>query len=479
MFKELTLAYKEHLYNQNKARRDEQEKQYAYYSGNWDKIKKYLNTALGITYDSLDISEMQLQWINLTKKVIDQMAIVYKQPPVRYLVKQNGDEDEKATEYYNSILPPDIVRVDRDNHRLAKLSNCSLTYVSVDKKTKRLKYLVNPIYNYTLETNDEGEIWRITYPKYFKNQQDDDEFYTVVWTDKEHYLFDSYGNKVAIKDNTQKKNPYGEIPFPVLILSQGENIYGEGQNDLINVNEQINLLLTKVINSDIILGTEGTTLGINLYLNKKGKEADGRKEIRTGRKHPIVVNDVRDEYKLPSLQHITTDPHILDIREFIDWYIKMIASMKGLNSSTILSQVKDTSDYQKIMDAVDQMEIRKDDLESCRIFEQERFRITKAVWNKHAEELGVKQIPDGLELKVDFADIEVHKTPQDEREEYEFNLKHNLTNPVEYLMSKNPDLDIKDAEEIIKENKEINQSLVQQKSRFEDLLTTPAEPEII
>ena len=80
---ELDLAYKSHLYNQNQKRIEEQEKQYAYYSGDSDKIRTYLSKALEITYDSDDIEDMQLNYVNLTKKMIDQMAVVYRDPAIR------------------------------------------------------------------------------------------------------------------------------------------------------------------------------------------------------------------------------------------------------------------------------------------------------------------------------------------------------------------------------------------------------------
>lgn len=471
--RELDLAYKEHLYNQNEKRIAEQEKQYAYYSNNQDKLKSYLLKTLEITYATEDVEEMQLQYVNLTKKTIDQMAVVYSNPAYRYFV---GDEAkaEKLTDLYETILPENINFIDKRNHRLAKLSNCSLTYVKIDKKKKRISYVVNPIWLYTIETDDDGNFLRITYPKYIKNAKGEDEFYTAVWEEDKHYLFDQYGNKIPVRDNPKMVNPYGMLPFVFTKMDESDGIYGEGQNDLINVNEQINFLLTKVVNSDILLGTEGTTLATNLGLSGKGQEEANVRKIRTGKKHPIVVENVRADMAMPSLQHITTTPYIVEIREFIDWYIKYIASMKGLNPSAVLSQLKDTSDYQKMMDAVDQMEMRKDDLEVLRVYERERYEVTKQIWNTHAEELGVDKInDDGLEFRVDFAEVEIHKTPADEQAEFEFGLKHNLITAAEFLMNKNSDLTLEEAQKIIEENRKINSVITRPQTRLESLINPP------
>lgn len=492
---ETELAYKEHLYKQNQERIKEQEKQYAYYSGDSDKVIDYLKKALEITYTSEDIEEMQLNYINLTKKMIDQMAVVYREPASRYFeslkpikVKdEQGNEitDDKAqkelTMKFNSILPTNMNSIDKEAHRLAKLSNCSLTFIKVDKKNKTIKYVINPIHKYDIELDEDGGIEELKYKKYFRvgNQ---DELFTVVWTKDKYYLVDELGNETALKDNPDKTNPYGEIPASLLKINLSDDIYGEGQNDLINISEQINLLLTKLVNSDIILGTEGTTVAINLGFHKKSRidGSDVFKEIRTGKKHPISVDNVRaTDLVPPSLQHVTTTPYINEIKDFIDWYIKFIASMKGLNPSAILAQLKDTSDYQKIMDAIDQMEMRKDDLEACRIYEKERYRLTKLVWNTHAKELGVDELKDeGFEFKIDFAEIGIHKTIQDEQAEFEFQLKYNLTTPAEFLILKNPDLTLEQANEIIAKNKKANDLLSVKKTRLESLINGADTPTI-
>src|SRR3990167_2998464 len=155
---ELTLAYHECLYNQNKARVKEQEKQHCYYVGNENKIKKYLNKALEITYATEDIEEMQLNYVNLTKKVIDQMAVVYQDPADRYFsslketedgTNPNEEAEDELTDFYWDILPDKIGMIDKKAHRYAKLSNVSITLVLIDKEAKKIKYIVEPIYKFT------------------------------------------------------------------------------------------------------------------------------------------------------------------------------------------------------------------------------------------------------------------------------------------------------------------------------------------
>ncbi|MBK6914460.1 MAG: hypothetical protein IPH11_12745 [Ignavibacteriales bacterium] len=466
--RDLDLAYKGWLYEQNKLRIKEQEKQYAYYSGNENKILKYLDDALSLNYPSDHIAEMQKYYLPLTKKIINQMAVVYKEPAKRSF------EEEVITEEYGLMLPDNINTIDKRAHRFSKLSNVSLTFVGIDKKQKKIKYWVEPTYKYTVEVDEDMELTRVTYPKYYTDDKGEDQLYTVVWTDKDHYLLDEFGNDKAIKDNKKMLNPYGVIPFADLIIDQGEGYWGEGQNDIINVNEKVNVLLTKLITNDLILGTEGTDVAINLELNKKGSVENQIRKLKRGVKYPIVVENARSDGGLlaPSLTNVAHDLHITEIMDFIETEVNHISTLKGLRAGDILSAVKDTSDYQKIMDSLTQMEMRRDDYDPCRTYEKKRFEITKTVWNTHAQELGAKEFDNkDFSLIIDFAEIEVHKTIQDEQLENEFGLKYNLSTPVDWLRKKNPDLTKEDAEKQIEENKSYNSQFSQKPmSKLEELL---------
>ena len=132
------------------------------------------------------------------------------------------------------------------------------------------------------------------------------------------------------------------------------------------------------------------------------------------------------------------------------------------------------------MDAVDQMEVRKDDVEPCRAFEEERFKITKIMNNKLVGTPGgegLKEIPEEASLFVDFADIEVQKTPQDKRDDYDWKLEKNLISLLDIVKEENPDLTDEQAEEVLTKNRAANSTLGGTASRFELLTQTPATEE--
>jgi len=245
-------------------------------------------------------------------------------------------------------------------------------------------------------------------------------------------------------------------------------MWGVGQGDAINVNEQINFLLTKLMNDDVVLGTAGTVLAVNLGLTKKGTvdgDETGVREVKIGVKNPITVENARGGDMLPpSLTHVSFNPQIEAVKQTIDWYIKTIALTKGLNPNSFLADTQATSGYSKIIDSLEQLEIRQDDLEACRVFEKERFEITREVNNYFAQstegrEYKLQTISEDLEMLIDFAEIEIPKTPDEIWRDRENRIKYNMASPVDFIIEENPDEDKTSAQEIINENKLINETM--------------------
>jgi hypothetical protein len=119
---------------QNQKRILEQEKIYNYYIGDKDAILGYLNEVQEITFDSDTIRDFQKVFINITKKVINKLANVYKKPADRYFVNSDGAYNEDLTNMYNSFLPDNINSIDKQALRFAKGLNTSLTYVGFKDK---------------------------------------------------------------------------------------------------------------------------------------------------------------------------------------------------------------------------------------------------------------------------------------------------------------------------------------------------------
>jgi hypothetical protein len=104
------------------------------------------------------------------------------------------------------------------------------------------------------------------------------------------------------------------------------------------------------------------------------------------------------------------------------------------------------------------MELRQDDIEPCRVYEDSRFELTKLVLESHKSDIESYQELKGS-FVVDFAEIKATKALQDDIKEKEFKLKNNLITPIDLLGESNPDLTDEELTKRYEENKKINGEL--------------------
>ena len=469
----LTLVYHEHLYNQRENRIKEQWKLWDYYSGREDRVLKHLESALELTFKADDIEEFQKNYLNITKKIIDALAVIYREPAQRYFVSEfekirnNKKSEATLTNYYNSKLPVNINAKDRKAQRLGKLFNTSLTQVVFDRSVGRFDYITLPSHLYNIETDPENiyRLTKVSYPQFIKNKGKDEEV-LVVWTDDKHYYLDANSNPLPVGDNKKMINPWGVIPFAKYMEEEHDDYWGNGQTDLVNANEQINFLLTDLINGGVIMQAWGTPVAINLGLAKQNEKGEiTSREVRVGPKHPFVVENVTSDKLQPGLKYENANPLIKEVMDVIDWHINKLAKIKGINSHSILEKVIDSSGFSKIVDSIEQMELRRDSLESAKMFEQERFEITKKINNTlidngESKKYGLTRIDDKEIFSVDFAEIRLPISPEIQAQVDKFHLDRNIISILDIARRTNSDLTDDKLEEMIKTNKAINDRLV-------------------
>ena len=100
----------------------------------------------------------------------------------------------------------------------------------------------------------------------------------------------------------------------------------------------------------------------------------------------------------------------------------------------------------KIKD-LERFEDYQDDIDLWRMYEHELYHI-----EKHIAEYNNISLPE--KLKLDFNEPEYPKTVQDQILLDEHRIRHHMVNEVDLLVEYNQDLSIKEAEKIIKKNKE-------------------------
>jgi hypothetical protein len=464
----LDLAFKGFWLKQNELRIKEQMKLYHYYVGEKDKVIKYLDDVLCKTFDEKDVEEFQLNWLNVTEKVINSLAVVYRDPAVRYFADEFDSLGDKKkdnfTNYYNSILPSNINTKDKTANRYAKLFNTALTQIDFDETTGKIFYNNRSSHFYDVVV-DENNIYKPTKISYktYKTLKDEPEEVRIVWTDTDHYGIDSYGNDFAIGNNKGKKNPYGRLPFAIIREQEQGDFWGNGASDLVDANEQINFILTNLINAGVVMQAWGTPVAINCGLSKRTEDGNLKfRQLRMGVKHPLIVENAKPGEAQPSLEYKNANPLIKEVADVIDWHIIKLCVLKGLDPNRIVGQLTEASGFAKIVDAIEQMELRRDSLEPCKEYEQERFEITRLVNNYWANtstgsKFGLKKIPDDKKLVVDFAEI---KAPVDAETQIlvdDFLLKRNAISIMDIVRRQNPDLTDEELEKVLITNKQQNE----------------------
>lgn len=465
---ELEQIYNRFVDDNNDIRVANQKKRYEYYIGDKEAIFAYLEQTMDTCFDSDTTSEMISHFLNIVEKVIKRLSILYNRPAVRTIVV-NGKPDLELTKYYNSILPDNINTVDKLALELARLDNVSLTQVKYNKKKKKMSYRVEPSFKFDVKSSEDdvNEMAMLCYSYMYPNPDGKDELRIVVWTEDEHYRIDSNGKKIAVGNNEGMVNPYkdkygnGVIPYAVTRINEGDDFWGQGQDDLVNVNEIINIMLTDLLNSGVIMSSYGTPIATNLGLETKTESGDTvLNKVLIGMKHPFTVENVRNDMTAPSLTFAQPKSLLKEILSTIDWHIKAIAIMKGLDPNSMVMETKSTSGYSKIMDALGEMGIRENIVEPCRIAEKERFEITRAVNNYYANtEKNLQLIPLEAELKVNFSEVFIPKTEQELWLDREMKFKYNQESPYDWLIQDDKDLNEEEAMARFKKNSEINKSL--------------------
>lgn len=463
----------------NSTRIDEQELQYAFYTGDKYQIEKILKEDLAGYYDTdSKIVNILHSWLNITKKIINAISVIYKEPAKRSVLV-DGKVDVELTKYYNSILPPSVNSIDKRANRLATLQGGSISLFHFDKEKKAFTQKVNSGHFYNVITSVEDS-HRLDGLSYFKEIQnlDDPETIEVIWTDNEYYIVTYDGQVRPFGANDTTENLYRKIPACTFSDKQHESFWSEGANDIIQANREINALLVKLTYDDLILGTAGHLFGTNLdnltSLGVKQRTSSGgvssreastdqleetASTLKGGRQNVILARGSRQGNQTPDLKYVSTNPQVAEVFETISNKLKMVATTRGLNPDIFADMVKSGSGFSKILDRLELMEIRQEDMDTARQYERDRFDIIRTMNNTHynLKEVDVA-IPENAEIRVDFGEIKMPKTTAEEWMEIENKIKYNIINPIDVLRKHNPDIKTdEEAQEILDKNAELNE----------------------
>jgi hypothetical protein len=404
------------------------------YEDMWDIIKKDLKERK--LFSESTLNKIQFQHMDIIHKALSRLAAgIYDRDPV---ITLNGEDNEILNEILESL-----------NYRQKVIE-------ALHKSLFVNTTLSNPVYrdgSIEIDVLMPDEFSVIPKKNYLlidsvvisRTDLRTNEQYGVYWSDIENYIIDAHYNNRSIGENTNNVNPFGVIPVSVLRIKEGIDFYGEPNWNLYSGQTAIDTNLTNLHFTELF-NYFPIRIGVNLGLKDDDSLAPNKMinvELKTGQEPP-------------SLNMVRPDVDWAELRENIEWRYKMTLLAAGIPASSASIDQSAQSGVAKEIDEIELVEKRLKLKNILYYFEIDLLEKIRTVWNYYASEMNEKQIPDG-DFNLSFAEDDMKLSTDEKIKRDEFDLKHNLTNPLR-LLSEKLEIDETEAEEMLKDNIERNQN---------------------
>ena len=390
-----------------------------YYNGNTlDYTSKYFSDS---TLDKVVAGN-----INISKRVIDRISLVYMTPPVRAYTKEDIDtyfieKDlklqrlERITNLLDAVLLKPCWRTKEDGSGCIEYDIISDYEPIFGDDPLKPEAIVYPITSKSTVLDNTPELW-------------------VYWDSENTFTFDNNGKMYGEDDNPDMINPYGVLPF-VECFREGKPEFSyldtNASKDLIATNLSINVAETNK-NANVMFQSFGY-----LFVNGAGIDKDTM-QIGQDKINYLGVDG--------SISIVSPPNAIPALDESIQSSYKMLAQ----NYHLPISFVEGTSAASGValkMRNIELTDDRKSDVTRWRDIEYKLFDLERLM-------IAVEMGQDAGDLEdVDFSESVEVLNDQEQRDKWDWELSKGLIDLADILMQKNPDLNREEAEEILAEKK--------------------------
>ena len=390
-----------------------------YYSGNTlDYTSKYFSTST--------LKKVVAGNINICKRVIDRISLVYMTPPIRTYTKEDipelfKDKDlklqrlERVTNLLDAVLVKPCWRVKEDGSGCIEYDIISDYEPIFGDDPLKPEAIVYPITSKATVLDNTPELW-------------------VYWDRDNTFTFDNNGKMYAEDDNPEMINPYGVLPF-VECFREGKPEFSyldtNASKDLIATNLSINVAETNK-NANVMFQSFGY-----LFVNGAGIDKDTM-QIGQDKINYLGVDG--------SISIVSPPNAIPALDESIQSSYKMLAQNYHLPISFVEGSSAASGVALKLRN-IELTDDRKSDVTRWRDIEYKLFDLERLMI---AVELG----QDAGDLEdVDFSESVEVLNDQEQRDKWDWELDKGIIDLADILMAKNPDLNREEAEEILAEKK--------------------------
>ena len=380
--------------------RDTRKKAYNYYKGRTEEYTRF--------FFARELSaKIPIANVNVTKRVIDRISLVYMQPPIR----------EYSVEDLNLLFH-------NKDHKLQRAERmCNLLDFVLLKpcwRNERLEYDIIIDFEAHFD-QDPLRPFAITYPLPVKSSVTDDEPEKFAYWDSEHtFVYDRDENIYSPDDNPDMINPYGTLPF-VELFKNGRPEYAyldtDASNDLIATNEVINVAETNK-NANVQFQSFGYMFATGSFLDEQVLDVGQDKILKLGADGNLDI--VAPPNSVPALTETIKDAY------------KILAQNYHL-SINFVEGSQEASGYALKIRNSELTDARKSDLEMWRNIENRIFELEKTMIDVHLNK------DAGELLNVDYEESVEVLTPQEQIDKWEWELSKGLIDLADVLMQKDPD----------------------------------------
>ena len=378
------------------------DKAYDYYKGRTEAYTK------GYFSNSLN-DQIPCPNINITKRVIDRISLVYMKPPIR--------------DYSNENVPDILHQKDFKLQRAETL--CNLLECILLKPTWRndhIEYDIIRDWEPIFHNDDPLNPSAITYPLQVRSTVfDTTPELWAYWDEENHFIYEKgTGKKLITDENQEMINPYGILPFVECYRNgKPESSYfdTDASPDLIATNESVNVAEFNK-NANIMFQSFGFGYITGSNIEKEKLDIGQDKWSFLG--HDGVLNMVSPPNSVPALVHS------------IESSYKMLAqnyhlSISFVDGTSAESGVALRLRNQELMDS------RRSDVTRWREVEHKLFEVEERMIN-------IEQGKDaGFLLGIDYEESTEILSDQEQREKWDWELANGLIDKADILMEQDPD----------------------------------------
>ena len=417
----------------------------------YEALDYYKGNTLEYTSDYFSDSTMQKVVagnINITKRIIDRVSLVYMTPPIRKYTR------EDVTDYF--------IEKDLKLQRLERVTNLlDAVLLKPCWRTKEdgsgcIEYDIITDYEPMFE-DDPLKPSAIIYPITSKASVMDTTPDLWAYWDKENtFTFDETGKMYTTDDNPDMINPYGVLPF-IECFREGKPEFSyldtNASNDLLATNLAINVAETNK-NANVMFQSFG-------YLFVNGNIDSESIQVGQDKVNFLGVDG--------SINIVSPPNAIPALDESIQSSYKMLSQNYHLPTSFVEGTTASSGVALKMRN-IELTDNRKSDIIRWRDIEYKLFELERLMF---AVELG----QDAGDLEdVDFSESVEVLSDEEQREKWDWELSHGLIDLADIMMQKNPELTRDEAEDYLFDRKPVEMEAGEEETPANTLLEALAKP---